>query len=77
MGCIELLANTLVRISEIGLYLCCHRLVYFENLESAPKKIDAGQILLRRLMLSRSQKSDLEGHLKEIMARLEEELPLI
>ncbi|MEI8003350.1 MAG: Dna2/Cas4 domain-containing protein [Methanothrix sp.] len=42
-----------------------------------PRKIDAGQILLRSLMLSLSQKNDLEGHLKEIMARQEEELPLI
>jgi CRISPR-associated exonuclease Cas4 len=68
---------TLVRISEIGLYLRCPRLVYFENLEKMPKKIDAGQILLRSLMLSLSEKSDLEGKLKESLARLEEELPLV
>lgn len=42
-----------------------------------PQKIDARQILLRSLMLCLSQKSDLEGHLKEIAARLEEELPLV
>lgn len=66
-----------VRISEIGLYLRCPRLVYFENLGSMPQKIDARQILLRSLMLCLSQKSDLEGHLKEITARLEEELPLV
>jgi CRISPR-associated exonuclease Cas4 len=69
--------NTLVRISEIGLYLRCPRLVYFENLGKMPKKIDARQILLRSLMLSFSQKSDLEGQLKEILARLEDELPLV
>ena len=66
---------TLVRISEIGLYLRCPRLIYFENLGKTPKKIDARQILLRSLMLSFSQKSDLEGQLKESLARLEEELP--
>ena len=66
-----------VRISEIGLYLRCPRLIYFENLGGMPKKIDARQILLRSLMLSFSQKSDLEAHLKEILARLEEELPLV
>ena len=42
-----------------------------------PRKIDVGQILLRSLMLSLSQKNDLEGHLKDIMAKLEEELPLV
>jgi CRISPR-associated exonuclease Cas4 len=66
-----------VRISEIGLYLRCPRLIYFENRGRMPKKIDARQILLRSLMLSFSQKSDLEAHLKEILARLEEELPLV
>ncbi|MCX6676978.1 MAG: Dna2/Cas4 domain-containing protein [Methanothrix sp.] len=68
---------TLVRISEIGLYLRCPRLVYFENQRKMPKRIDAKQILLRSLMLSLSQKSDLEGQLKEILARLEDELPLV
>ncbi|HUS76438.1 MAG TPA: Dna2/Cas4 domain-containing protein [Methanothrix sp.] len=67
----------LVRISEIGLYLRCPRLVYFQNLSDMPKKIDARQILLRSLMLSFCKKSDLEAHLKEIMVRQEEELPLI
>ncbi|MBN1235233.1 MAG: Dna2/Cas4 domain-containing protein, partial [Methanotrichaceae archaeon] len=66
-----------VRISEIGLYLRCPRLVYFENLGGMPHKINARQILLRSLMLSFCQKHDLEGHLKEIISRLEEELPLI
>ena len=68
---------TLVRISEIGLYLRCPRLIYFENLRRTPKKIDARQILLRSLMLSFSQKDDLEGQLKESLARLEDELPLV
>jgi len=66
-----------VRISEIGLYLRCPRLVYFESLELMPVKNDARQILLRSLMLSISQKNDLEGHLREIASRLEEELPVI
>jgi CRISPR-associated exonuclease Cas4 len=79
MRCIELLMPPIVRVSEIGLYLRCPRLVYFENLKRTPKKIDAKQLLLRSLMLSFSQKSDLEleGMLKEILARLEDELPLV
>jgi CRISPR-associated exonuclease Cas4 len=67
----------LVRISEIGLYLRCPRLVYFEDIGRMPKKIDARQILLRSLMLSFTQKSDLECQLKEILARMEDELPLV
>ena len=69
--------NTLVRISEIGLYMRCPRLIYFENLRRTPKKIDTKHLLLRSLMLSFSQKKDLEGQLKEIRARLEDELPLV
>ena len=68
---------TLVRISEIGLYLRCPRLIYFENLRKTSKKIDTKQILLRSLMLSFSQKIDLEGQLRESLARLEAELPLV
>ena len=67
----------LVRIHDIGLYLRCPRLVYFENLIRKPMKIDAKHALLRSLMLSISQKDDLENHLKEILLRLELELPLI
>ncbi|MDD1762243.1 MAG: Dna2/Cas4 domain-containing protein [Methanothrix sp.] len=66
-----------VRISEIGLYLRCPRLVYFESLGGMPAKNDARKILLRSLMLSISQKDDLEGHLRKIASRLEEELPVI
>ena len=69
--------STLVRISEIGYYLRCPRLIYFENLRRTPKKIDAKQILLHSLMLSISQKDDLESQLKESLARLEDELPLV
>ena len=68
---------TLVRISDIGLYLGCPRLVYFDNLGRAMRKNDAERILLRSLMLSLSQESDLESQLKEALARLEEELPLV
>jgi len=71
------LMSSLVRISEIGLYLRCPRLIFFENLRNTPYKIDAKQILLRSLMLSFSQKEDLEGQLREGLARLEEELPLV
>jgi len=66
-----------VRISEIGLYLRCPRLVYFESLGDRPREVDAAHILLHSLMLSLSQKSDLEGQFREILARLEEELPLV
>ncbi len=69
--------HTPVRIYEIGLYLRCPRLIFFENLRNAPKKIDTKHILLRSLMLSFSQKEDLEGQLRESLARLEEELPLV
>jgi CRISPR-associated exonuclease Cas4 len=68
---------TLVRISEIGLYLRCPRLIYFENLRNSPKKIDTKHLILRSLMLSISQKNDLEGQLRESLARLEGELPLV
>jgi CRISPR-associated exonuclease Cas4 len=66
-----------VRISEIRLYLRCPRLVYFESLGDRPREKDAGHILLHNLMLSLSQKRDLEGQLKEVLARLEVELPLV
>ena len=71
------LMPALVRISEIGLYLRCPRLIYFENLRRTPKKVDTKHLLLRSLMLSFSQKQDLEGQLKESLARLEAELPLV
>lgn len=67
----------IVRIHDIGLYLRCPRLVYFENLGSMSVKTDAKHALLRSLMLSISQKNDLEGHLKEILHHLEHELPFI
>ncbi len=69
--------HTPVRIYEIGLYLRCPRLIFFENLRNAPKKIDVKHILLRSLMLSFSQKDDLESQLRESLARLQEELPLV
>jgi CRISPR-associated exonuclease Cas4 len=68
---------TLVRISEIGLYLRCPRLIYFESLARTPKNIDTRQILIKSLMLSFSQKEDLEGQLREGLVRLEAELPLV
>jgi CRISPR-associated exonuclease Cas4 len=68
---------TNVRISDIGLYLRCPRLVYFEALGSMPRKNNARHILMRSLMLSLSKKSDLESQLREALQRLEEELPLV
>ena len=67
----------LVRISDIGLYLRCPRLVYFDNLGKITRKNNTEQILLRSLMLSLSQETDLESQLKEALARLEEEIPIV
>jgi len=66
-----------VRISEIGLYLRCPRLVYFESLNRLPVERDARQLLLRNIMLSISSKEGLEQHLREISSRLADELPAI
>lgn len=68
---------TNVRISEIGLYLRCPRLVYFESLKSTPRSIDPAALLLRSLMLSISSREDLDNQLKEGLERLESELPLV
>lgn len=68
---------TNVRISDIGLYLRCPRLVYFETLRKMTRKNSAMPILMRSLMLSLSQESDLENQLRETLHRLEEELPLV
>jgi len=73
-----------VRISEIGLYLRCPRLVYFQNLGSLAAPEDAARMLLRALMFSLSSSpsskvsvSDLQSLLEENLAQLEQELPLI
>jgi len=66
-----------VRISDIGLYLFCPRLVYFDSLGKLPSYSSAKQILVRSLVLSLLQKDDLEGQLKDALQRLEVELPLI
>ena len=68
---------TNVRISDISLYLRCPRLVYFETLGRMTRKSSAMQLLMRSLMLSLSQESDLESQLRETLHRLEEELPLV
>ncbi len=74
-----------VRVSDIGQYLRCPRLVYFDHLEALPKKEDAGRMLLKSLMLSpllsgegtATEKADLSTRLKAILAGLELELPLV
>jgi CRISPR-associated exonuclease Cas4 len=68
---------TNVRISDISLYLRCPRMVYFETLGRMTRKSSAMQILIRSLMLSLSQESDLERQLRETLHRLEVELPLV
>lgn len=79
MVSIDPLMQLPVRIHEIGLYLRCPRLIFFENLRkgNAPKKMDVRNLLLRSLMFSISQKEDLESQLKESLSRLQEELPLV
>ncbi len=69
----------LVRISDIGLYLRCPRLVYFDSLGSLPRKINPEQILLKSIMLSlhSASGSGIEGQLSSLVGKLEMELPLI
>jgi len=67
----------LVRISDIGLYLRCPRLVYFDALGNLPRKNDIYRLLLRSLMLSLCYKGDLEDQLHASLARLAQEVPLI
>jgi len=71
-----------IRISDIGLYLRCPRLVYFDSLETMPQKQDALRILLKSLMLSPllaagADASDLVSRLQSILSALEEEMPLV
>lgn len=69
--------NTLVRISDIGQYLRCPRLVYLDSLGRLSRKSAAKHILLRNLMLSLMERNDLEGQLTETLKRLKVELPLV
>jgi CRISPR-associated exonuclease Cas4 len=69
--------HALVRISDIGLYLRCPRLVYFDALGTLKRKIDPKQLLLRGLMLEISDGSCLEDNLRDGLVKLEEELPLV
>lgn len=67
---------TQVRISDIGLYLRCPRLVYFDSLGKLQRKNSAQQLILKNLMLGIVGKTDLASELKESLARLEQELPM-
>jgi hypothetical protein len=67
---------TLVRISDIGLYLRSPRLVYFDAL-SLPKKVSPVHLLLRGLILCLSEDEFLETQLSTRLAKLGTELPLI
>lgn len=67
----------LVRISEIGQYLRCPRLVYYDHLGKLPRKSNPEQLLLRSLMLSLIDTEDPEGQLRAALQRLEQELPLV
>lgn len=68
---------THVRISDIGLYQRCPRLVYFDALGSLPRKANPVHLLLRELMFNISGSDDLEGELEAILTGLERDLPLI
>ena len=68
---------TPVRISDIGLYLRCPRLVYFDALGSLPRKVRPVHLLLRELMLGIFCIDNLEGELEASLAKLEQDLPLI
>lgn len=66
-----------VRISDIGLYLRCPRMVYFDSLNKLIRRDDPNHLLLKSLMLSISGESDLESRLSAALARLEQELTLV
>lgn len=67
----------LVRISDIGLYLRCPRLVYFEAFGGLDRSPSPSHLLLRGLMLSLAGQAGLEEELKAGLERLVRELPLI
>jgi CRISPR-associated exonuclease Cas4 len=67
----------MVRVSDLGLYLRCPRLVYFDGIESLPRRMDASHILLRSLALSISKNADLEAILQASLQQLAQELHLI
>lgn len=68
---------TPVRISDLGLYLRCPRLVYFDALGSLPRKVSPFHLLLRELILRISSDEDLMDQLVTGLAKLEQDLPLI
>ncbi len=68
---------TQIRISDIGLYLRCPRLVYFDSMGKLQRKNNARQLILKSLMLGIVGGTDLEVELKESLARLEQELPMV
>jgi CRISPR-associated exonuclease Cas4 len=70
---------SLIRISDINLYLRCPRLIYFDALGNLPRRISPEQLLLRSLMLSISFPGgmDMEAELLAALSRLEQELPLV
>jgi len=67
----------MVRVSDLGLYLRCPRLVYFDGIESLPRRMDAFHILLRSLVLSVSRKAEMEAILQTSLRQLAQELPLV
>lgn len=69
--------GTPVRISDIGLYLRCPRLIYFDALSDLHRKISPVHLILRGLMLGLSEEVNLENQLMDSLTKLEQELPLI
>jgi CRISPR-associated exonuclease Cas4 len=69
--------SSLVRISDMSLYVRCPRLIYFDVQGNLPRIMNPDHLLLRSLMLSISGETDIEGQLGEALSRLELELPMI
>ncbi len=66
-----------VRISDIGLYLHCPRMVYFDALHELPRMDNPRHLLLHSLMLSICEESGQEGWLQEALGKLEQELSIV
>jgi len=71
------LVATPVRISDIGLYLRCPRLVYFDALSDLHRKVSTEHLLLRGLMLGLSEDGPLKNQLFDCLEKLKQELPVI
>jgi CRISPR-associated exonuclease Cas4 len=69
--------SSLVRISDISLYLRCPRLIYFDSLGKLERAENPDGLLLRNIMLSLEADRDLQEQMQIHLNRLLQELPLI